>query len=82
MIDQIRRVIPRQSQRTGSVREPATDWRVTVKRRTIVAAVALGLWAIGIELRLVDLQVIARADLMARAERQQLSDHCRPRQTR
>ena len=54
------------------MREAATDWRVTVKRRTIVAAVALGLWAIGIELRLVDLQVVARADLMARAERQQL----------
>ena len=54
------------------MREPATDWRVTVKRRTTVAAVVLGLWAIGIELRLVDLQVIARADLMARAERQQL----------
>ena len=54
------------------MREPATDWRVTVRRRTIVASVALALWAIGIELRLVDLQVIGRADLMARAERQQL----------
>jgi cell division protein FtsI (penicillin-binding protein 3) len=43
-----------------------------MKRRTSVAAVALGLWAIVIELRLVDLQVVARADLMARAERQQL----------
>ena len=54
------------------MREPATNWRVTVKRRATVAAVALGLWAIGIELRLVDLQVISRADLTARAERQQL----------
>jgi cell division protein FtsI (penicillin-binding protein 3) len=72
VIDQIRRVIPRHGQRTDSVREPATDWRVTVKRRTIVASVALALWAIGIELRLVDLQVVGRADLMARAERQQL----------
>jgi cell division protein FtsI (penicillin-binding protein 3) len=45
---------------------------MTVKRRTIVGAVVLGLWAMAIVLRLVDLQVIARADLMARAERQQL----------
>ena len=53
------------------MREPSTDWRVTVKRRAVVAAVALGLWAAGIELRLVHLQVFARAELMARAERQQ-----------
>src|SRR5688572_10403680 len=70
MIDHMRRVVARR-RRTESVREARTDWRVTVKRRTAVAAVALGLWAAGIELRLVHLQVFARADLMARAERQQ-----------
>ncbi len=61
----------RRSQRTETVREPATDWRVTMKRRTLVAAAMLGLWAVGIEARLVKLQVVDHADLVARAERQQ-----------
>jgi len=52
------------------VREAATDWRVTLKRRTAVAAVMLGLWAAGIEAKLVRLQVFDRADLAARAEGQ------------
>ena len=71
MIAQIRRVVTRRGQRTDSVREPATDWRVTMKRRVIVAAALLGLWAVGIEARLVKLQVLDHADLVARAERQQ-----------
>jgi cell division protein FtsI (penicillin-binding protein 3) len=55
-----------------SVREPVTgDWRATLRRRTIVAAVFLGLWMVGIEGRLVYLQVIRHADLVARAARQQ-----------
>lgn len=52
------------------MREPVTDWRLTVKRRTVVAGVALALWAAGIEARLVYLQIAARPDLAARAERQ------------
>ena len=55
-----------------NVREPAImDWRATLRRRTIVAAVFLGLWMVGIECRLVFLQVVRHADLVARASRQQ-----------
>jgi cell division protein FtsI (penicillin-binding protein 3) len=56
---------------SGLVREaPATDWRVTLKRRTAVAVAALGLWAVGIEARLAYLQTALRPELEARAERQ------------
>jgi len=48
------------------------DWRRTLQRRTFVAAVLLAAWAAGIEARLVHLQVFRHADLVARAERQQL----------
>lgn len=48
------------------------DWRATLKRRTFVAAVALGLWGVGIETRLIFLQVIRHADLVVRADKQQL----------
>jgi cell division protein FtsI (penicillin-binding protein 3) len=47
-----------------------TDWRATLKRRIIVAVVALGLWAVGIEARLTYLQTTMRGELQARAERQ------------
>src|SRR5690349_18534950 len=50
----------------------AADWRVTLKRRVVAVAAALGLWVVGIEARLVVLQVVEHADLTARAERQQL----------
>jgi cell division protein FtsI (penicillin-binding protein 3) len=53
------------------VREPATDWRVTMKRRVVVAAALLGLWAAGIEAKLVALQVVEHVDLVRRAESQQ-----------
>jgi cell division protein FtsI (penicillin-binding protein 3) len=54
------------------VREPAIlDWRATLRRRTIVAAAILGLWMVGIECRLIFLQVVRHADLVARASRQQ-----------
>src|SRR5262245_41285632 len=49
----------------------ASVWRVTLKRRVIAVAALLGLWVAGIEARLVFLQVVSRADLVARAERQQ-----------
>ena len=55
-----------------NVREPATiDWRATLRRRTIVAAIFLGLWMAGIESRLVFLQIVRHAELVARAARQQ-----------
>lgn len=52
--------------------EHATDWRVTFRRRALVAAAVYVLWAVGIEARLVNLQVHRHADLVARAERQQM----------
>jgi cell division protein FtsI (penicillin-binding protein 3) len=44
-----------------------------LKSRLLVAASALVLWALGIEARLVVLQVMQHGELVARAERQQMS---------
>jgi cell division protein FtsI (penicillin-binding protein 3) len=49
-----------------------TAWRETLRQRTIVAAVLLGLWVAVIECRLVFLQVVRHGDLVARATRQQM----------
>ncbi len=51
--------------------DPGLEWRVTLKRRVVVATALLGLWVVGIEGRLVQLQVFRHADLMALAVRQQ-----------
>ena len=48
-----------------------TDWRVVLRRRIVVVAVLLAVWVATIEAKLVYLQVFKRADLAARAERQQ-----------
>jgi cell division protein FtsI (penicillin-binding protein 3) len=45
-------------------------WRLTLKRRVIVVAGFLTFWVVGIEARLVFLQVVSRADFEMRAERQ------------
>ena len=54
---------------------PATaathDWRPIIKRRVAIVSALLGLWVTGIEAKLVYLQIFDRADLVARAERQQ-----------
>ena len=55
-----------------SAKPTAVDWRATIKRRVTVTAGLLALWAAGIEARLVYLQVIDRADLVKRADRQQM----------
>jgi cell division protein FtsI (penicillin-binding protein 3) len=47
------------------------NWRPIMKRRVAIVATLLALWVAGIEARLVYLQVFERADLAARAERQQ-----------
>ncbi len=52
--------------------KPAFEWRPTIRRRLVVAAVGLALWSAAIEARLVYLQVSRHDDLTARAERQQL----------
>ena len=49
----------------------APDWRVTLRQRVLVVAALLAVWVTGIEAKLVYLQVFKRADLEARAERQQ-----------
>jgi cell division protein FtsI (penicillin-binding protein 3) len=67
-----RRLLPRWS---GSARDDAArakQWRETLRSRAVVCACFLGLWTGGIEARLVYLQVIDHADLVARAERQQM----------
>ncbi len=58
--------------------QPTNDWRTTLKRRLTVTAVVVVLWACAIEARLVYLQVVERADLAARAERQQSSQITAP----
>ena len=50
---------------------PSNEWRRTLRLRLAVAGSLLLLWSIGIEARLVYLQVYRHADLTARAERQQ-----------
>lgn len=52
---------------------PDPHWRPTLKRRLMVAAGVLVLWALAIEVRLVVLQVVQHPELVARAERQQMS---------
>jgi len=72
-------VIPRSSRpwaREPRKTDPASaatqDWRGTIRRRLVVALVFLGLWAVGIEARLVFLQIFAHQDLVARADRQHM----------
>ncbi len=48
-------------------------WRPMLKSRLMMAAGALVLWVAGIEARLLTLQVIQHDDLVARAEKQQMS---------
>jgi cell division protein FtsI/penicillin-binding protein 2 len=72
IIDRIRRVVTRRGARNAGAREPASDWRATMRRRTLVAAALLGVWAGGIEARLVSLQIYRHGDLVARAARQQM----------
>ena len=56
-------------------REPhaaPADWRDRLRARLLICAVFFGLWTAGIEARLLYLQVYQHADMMARANRQQL----------
>ncbi len=48
----------------------STDWRRTIRRRALIAGLCLAGWSGAIEARLVYLQVVSHADLMARADRQ------------
>ena len=55
-------------------REPGSisDWRATVQSRLMVTAVVFALWTIGIEARLLYLQVVRYDQMMARADSQQM----------
>jgi cell division protein FtsI (penicillin-binding protein 3) len=54
------------------VTEHPFNWRPALRQRLIIAASIVGLWTAGIEARLIYLQIVTHADLVARAERQQL----------
>jgi cell division protein FtsI (penicillin-binding protein 3) len=64
---------------SGSVQRPArrdataapVEWRATLRSRLLVCAAIFGLWTVGIEARLLYLQVLEHGDLMAKADRQQ-----------
>src|SRR3954469_17320324 len=56
---------------TPPVTAATHDWRPIMKRRMAIVSTLLALWVAGIEAKLVYLQVYDRADLVARAERQQ-----------
>src|SRR3954468_1739180 len=56
---------------TSPVTAATHDWRPIMKRRLLCVSALLALWVAGIEAKLVYLQVFDRADLQARAERQQ-----------
>ena len=47
------------------------EWRPLTRRRLLVGITLFGLWAVGIEARLVHMQVIQHEALVARADRQQ-----------
>ena len=47
-------------------------WRPVLRSRLFVGAVIFGIWTTGIQARLIYLQVVERADLQARADRQHL----------
>ena len=56
----------------SGVAEPVFNWRPTVERRVLVAAAVMALWTLGIEARLLFLQVYSYDELTQRAERQYL----------
>jgi cell division protein FtsI (penicillin-binding protein 3) len=71
VIERLRRLLGRHSVKKPAKSVPV-DWRVTLKRRVGVTAGLLAVWAVVIEGRLFYLQVVDRADLVKRAERQQM----------
>jgi cell division protein FtsI (penicillin-binding protein 3) len=65
------RLLTRHASNAPVVRPSVPDWRTALKGRLLVLVSFLGLWVGVIETRLVFLQVVEHADLIARAERQQ-----------
>jgi cell division protein FtsI (penicillin-binding protein 3) len=52
---------------------PAPDWRDVVRSRLMVGAMVFAVWTVGIEARLLYLQVFQYSEMMARADRQRLN---------
>ena len=73
LTQQVRRFLPRRRQRTATHCDSAVDWRLTLKRRVVVATGLLAIWAFGIQAKLVYLQVFDRPELEARAKAQHQS---------
>jgi cell division protein FtsI (penicillin-binding protein 3) len=63
---------PAPRQRREAPEQDALAWRRTLQARLAATAVVFGVWGVAIEARLVWLQVVQRAELTARAERQQM----------
>jgi len=71
----LRELVARARTRSASVRGEAPhplSWRTTLQSRLMGVAIFFAVWTIGIEARLLYLQVVEHADLQARADRQQL----------
>ena len=65
-----RRARPDRRDRRGRARSGQT-WRLVIRGRVVTAGLCFALWAVGIEARLVYLQVVSHEELTARAEGQQ-----------
>ena len=78
LIQRIGCVLASPERKLGGARGPALDWRVTLKRRIVVAAGLMAIWAVGIQAKLVYLQVFERTELEARARAQQQSTRLVP----
>jgi cell division protein FtsI (penicillin-binding protein 3) len=50
----------------------STTWRETLRKRTLIATIVIGAWIVGIEARLILLQVVRHANLVKLATRQQM----------
>ena len=57
---------PRRARKIGA----SNDWRRVVRGRVLVAGVVFGIWTVGIEAKLIYLQVIAHERLVARQNEQ------------
>lgn len=56
--------------RDAALRVDGRGWSAVFRRRLAIAALFVGCWAVGIQTRLVYLQVVAHDELLQRAERQ------------
>ncbi len=61
-----------ETERGGGPPRQKNDWRSTIRTRLLVCAGGLALWTAAIEARLVYLQVVDHAELMQRADKQQM----------